>query len=291
MQGRSPIAKRGKSKTGAEGVRLVIVMGGPFSHRHGYTGEQEIIIREDAPEVLRAGLVNIGRDCGMTYHDVREVVCTALHRFPDPNNWSEVPNLRDEVIDLVRDCDWYRIYDIAESLHRYLSERGRGEQFAQRLNTLFQQEGIGWQMVDGQIVTRGAEEFEYAVVAAVAELGDANLLTAKSELEEARRDLSRRPEPDLTGTVQHCMAALEATARVLADNPRATLGEILGHHAADLGIPRPLDTALQQMWGYASEMGRHLREGRNPAREEAELLLGAASVMINYLLQRRRAHI
>ena len=263
-------------------------MSGPFSHRHGYGAQQEITIREDAPEVLRAGLISIGREFGMNYHELREAVCTALRRFPDPGNWSEVPNVRDEVFELVRSCEWYHVYDIAEGLYRYLSEQRRGEEFAQRLNALFQLEGIGWQMVGGQIVTRGAEEFEHAVSAAVAQLGDANLHTARAELQEARRDLSRRPEPDITGTVQHCMAALEATARVLAAEPRATLGEIVGRHAVDLGIPRPLDTALQQMWGYASEMGRHLREGRNPARKEAELLLSTASAMINYLLQRPR---
>jgi hypothetical protein len=265
-------------------------MSGPFSHRHGYGDQQEITVREDAPEVLRAGLISIGRELGMTYHELREVVCTALRRFPDTSNWSEVPNVRDEVVELVRSCEWYHVYDFAEGLYQYLLARRRGEEeeFEQRLNALFQQEGIGWQVVVGQIVTRGAEEFEHAVGAAVAQLGDANLHTARSELQEARRDLSRRPEPDITGTVQHCMAALEATARVLVGDPRATLGEILGHRAANLGIPRPLDSALEQMWGYASEMGRHLREGRNPAHEEAELLLGTASVIINYLLLRRR---
>jgi hypothetical protein len=83
------------------------------------------------------------------------------------------------------------------------------------------------------------------------------------------------------------MAALEATARVVANDPQATLGEIISRHSQDLSIPRPLDTALERMWGFASEMGRHLREGRNPNREEAELLLGTASALITYLLQVR----
>jgi len=39
-------------------------MSGPFSHRHGYGAQREISIREEAPEVLRAGLVSIGRDFG-----------------------------------------------------------------------------------------------------------------------------------------------------------------------------------------------------------------------------------
>lgn len=260
-------------------------MGAHFSERHGYGRNRAITVREDAPEGLRAGLIQIGRDLGMDCHNLREVVCAVLHRFPDPNNWTEIPNVRDEVIGLVLGCDWYRVYDIAEALHRRLAERQQADEFAARLNRLFEGEGIGWQFVDGQIVTRGEEEFEHAVVAAVEGLGAANLRTTKTELQEARRDLSRRPDPDITGTIQHCMAALEATARALMNDPRATLGDIINRRAEDLGIPRPLDNALERLWGYASETGRHLREGRNPSREEAELLLGTASSVITYLLQ------
>lgn len=112
-------------------------MNGPFSHRYGYGARQEIRVREDAPEALRAGLVSIGQEFGLTYSNMREVVCRALHCFPDPSNWSEVPNIRDEVTELLRTSDWYRVYDAAEGLYRYLSQRGRGEEFEQRLNALF----------------------------------------------------------------------------------------------------------------------------------------------------------
>jgi hypothetical protein len=68
-------------------------------------------------------------------------------------------------------------------------------------------------MIDGQIVTRGDQEFEKVVVQAAFQIEAAGLRTAKTEVEEARADLSRRTEPDITGTVQHCMAALECVAR------------------------------------------------------------------------------
>lgn len=259
-------------------------MGGFFSQRQGYGRQREITVREDAPEGLRMGLVQIGRDMGMSYTNLREVICHVLRRRPDPGNWTEIPNVRDEVNDLLTECEWYRIYDIWEGLYQYFEARNRQADFSARLNRLFEEDGIGWQMVNGQIVTRGDIEFEHAVGGAVEQLGNANLQTAKRELQEARNDLSRRPEPDVTGTIQHCMAALEATARVIANDPRATLGEILARHRDALGIPRPLDTALGQIWGYASEMGRHLREGRNPDRREAELLLGMTATTISYLL-------
>jgi AbiJ N-terminal domain 4 len=93
-------------------------MGNPFSKRQGFRPRREITVREDAPEGLRAGLVGILRDMGLTYADMRAVVCPVLHVFPDANNWSEVPNIRDEVIGLIQQCEWYRVYDIAEAFSR-----------------------------------------------------------------------------------------------------------------------------------------------------------------------------
>jgi hypothetical protein len=168
------------------------------------------------------------------------------------------------------------------------TRENREGEFAERLNALFEDLGIGWQIVDGHIVTRGDREFERAVAQANAQIADAGMQTPRTELDEARADLSRRPEPDITGTVQHCMAALECVAREVSGDARATLGTIIQRHGAAIGIPRPLDTAIEQMWGYASEMARHIREGRVPTREEAEFLLSMSASIITYLLQRNR---
>jgi hypothetical protein len=261
-------------------------MGDSFSQRHGYRQRREIVVREDAPEALRAGLLTLLRGIGFSYNEVRAVICPVLRTFPDPANWSEIPDVRDEVTGLLQSCDWYRVYDIIEAVYTYFRHAEARERFTVGINEIFEQEGVGWQLVDGRILTRGSDEFERGVVQAVAVLDAAGYQTAKTELEEARGDLSRRPEPDITGAIQHCMASLECTARTLANDPRATLGEIVGRYAVDLGIPRPLDEAIQKAWGYASEMARHLREGRTPAREEAELLVGLSATLTTYLLQK-----
>jgi hypothetical protein len=272
-------------------------MGNPFSRRHGFRPRREIIVREDAPEGLRAGLIEILRSMGLSYSDMRAVVCPVLHLFPNPNNWSEIPNVRDELIGLVQECEWYRVYDIAEACYQHFARNRaeqfvapaqlREEEFTERLNELLEELGIGWQMIEGQIVTRGDQEFERVVAQAAERIDAAGLRNAKTELEEARADLSRRPEPDITGTIQHCMAALECVARVVSGDERATLGEVIQRHGVDIGIPRPLDNAIERMWGYASEMARHVREGRVPTREEAEFVLSISASVITYLLQRR----
>ena len=67
-------------------------------------------------------------------------------------------------------------------------------------------------------------------------------------------------------------------------DPKATLGEVVKRNP-DL-LPKPLDTALSQLWDYASNGARHVQEGREPAREEAELLVGLAAVLATYLTRK-----
>lgn len=263
-------------------------MGNPFSRREGFRPRPEIAVREDAPEGLRAGLVGILRNMGMNYTDMRAVVCPVLNVFPDRNNWSEVPNVRDEVIGLIEGCDWYKVYDVLEAFCRHYAQNNREEEFAGQVNALLEELGIGWQMIDCQIVTRGDQEFERAVAQAVENIGAAGLKIAGTEIEEARRDLSRRPEPDITGAIQHGIAALECVARVVSGDERATLGEIIRRHGVELGIPKPMDSALEKMWGYASEEARHVREGRVPKREDAEFILSVSASVVTYLLQKRQ---
>jgi hypothetical protein len=263
-------------------------MGNPFSRRHGFRQRPEINVREGAPEGLRAGVLTILLEFGLSYTDIRAIVCRVLRVFPDPANWTEIPNVRDEVVGLIERCEWYRVYDIAEACYQSLARTDRHDTFAEQLNRLFEELGIGWQMMDGQIVTRGDADFERAVGHAVDQIDAAGLRTPKTEIEEARADLSRRPEPDITGTIQHCMAALECVARVVSNEERDTLGRIIQRHADELGLPRALANATENLWGYASEMARHVREGREPSREEAELLLSMCASLISYLLQRRR---
>ncbi|OJA64484.1 hypothetical protein BGV68_01360 [Burkholderia ubonensis] len=76
------------------------------------------------------------------------------------------------------------------------------------------------------------------------------------------------------------MASLECIAREVAGST-ATLGDVIKAHR-DL-MPRPLDVAVEKIWGFTSERGRHLIEGREPTAEEAELIVGLAATIGAYL--------
>lgn len=114
-------------------------------------------------------------------------------------------------------------------------------------------------MTDGQIVYRGSESFSESTQEAAIILSGAGRTVAANEIHEALRDISRRPVPDLTGAIQHAMAALECTARDVAGTPNLTLGRLIPR----LALTPPLDAAVEKLGGYASDRARHIREGQS----------------------------
>jgi hypothetical protein len=254
----------------------------------------EITVRNDAPPGLRDFLVTVAYDAGLSPRPLRPIVCRILRVAPDPGNWSEWPNIAYEVSELVGSCPWYNVYDIIEAIYDKLSKSQQlalydesmstADFFATEINAFFMQNGIGWQLTDGQIQIRGPEVFEEVTRKAIELLDSSTRATARNEIHEALGDLSRRPDPDKTGAVQHALAALECIARDVSGDSKSTLGDILRKHP-DL-LPRPLASAIEKVWGYASEYGRHLREGREPTMEEAEFLVGLAGAVAIYLARK-----
>lgn len=256
-----------------------------FSKRFGYSSPiPEITVREDAPEELRFYILSVVQDrLDLAPSWLRDVICRVLYKRPDPNNWSEFPNIWGEVQYYVYGADWFKVYDIIEAIHHSLTSESASE-FDALINEGFLQLGIGWKIEDGRIATRGGETFEKLVKESFETLAAKGLTTAKTELKEALFALSRRPEPNLRGTIHHAMAALECVAREVTGDRSKTLGEIIKRHP--LLLPKPLDDSLNKMWGFASEYARHVREDREIKREEAQLVLGIAASVAAYLTEK-----
>lgn len=261
-----------------------------FSTRYGYKSpKSEIKIRHDAPDNLRWEIVIAFYEAPIKAFGegtqkkepsaLRNIVCSVLRKRPDASNWSEYPNIDGEVQSLIDQCDWYCVYDIIEAICVSLNSPEQ-EAFSTTLNEFFQEESIGWQIRDGKVEYRDEEEFEELTQAAILSLTTSGRTTAKQELQEALKDLSRRPVPDTTGAIQHAMASLECLMRDTR-NSKATLGGLLKEFPGL--IPKPLDIAVEKAWAYASERGRHLLEGKDPSLEEAELIVHICAVLISYL--------
>jgi hypothetical protein len=253
-----------------------------FSHRQGLARpDADIGIRNDAPDALRAAILQIAYECGLRPSDVRTLLCRLLRRAPDSQNWSEYPNIDHEVQGLIAACEWFEVYDLVERLSARAEQHG--QDFAGEINRYFRVAGVGWQVVANRVEMRGTEVFEAAVREGQATLRAQGRATAATELHEALSDLSRRPQPEITGAIQHALAALECVARDVAHS-KDTLGHLVQRHPGL--FPPPIDSIVEKAWGYTSNHGRHLIEGRSPAFEEAELMVGLSGVLCRYLARK-----
>lgn len=260
-----------------------------FSARHGFhqVHDAPITVRTEAPYELRGVIIQLAYECGFRPMTLRALVCRILRKRQNDSNWSEYPNIDGEVRALVDDCEWYRVYDVLEAISSKMMEEPYSyeyENFETEINDYFVENGIGWKLVEGKIEIRGAEVFEQSLRQAESVLQTTGFTTARNELHEALHDLSRRPSPDVTGAIQHSMAALECVARVACGDEKATLGEIIKRYR-DV-IPKPLDEAITRIWGFASENARHISEGREPSFEEAELVVSIVAGVSNYLAKK-----
>lgn len=264
-------------------------MNDTFSKRFGFHQPQavEITIRQDAPYDLRGLVADFAYRAGFDPHRLRSHVCYILKKREDPDNWSAFPNVDWEARQHLDTCPWYRVYDIIENIAKTMLDdphRYNVQVFTGELNEYFIENGIGWQLTAGKIELRGSEAFEEAVKTATTKLAANNFQTAQTELREARNDLARRPDPDLSGAIHHSMAALECVAREISGDLKPTLGEVVKKNPGL--IPKPLDDAISKAWGYASEVARHRREGHDPEYYETELVVGLAATCITYLINK-----
>ena len=264
-----------------------------FSERHGLSvPDAEITVRNDAPDELRGVLPEICYKVGLGPRGVRTVLCELLFRAPDRQNWTEYPNIDDEVHRLLRECAWFEVYDAIEKLYaqfrlpqfyRAAGSSSTALEFETEINRYFRRNGIGWQLVDGAVELRGSEAFELAIRQGREELYAQGRHTASQELHEAIQDLSRRPSPEITGAIQHAMAALECVARDKCAT-KDTLGDLIRRNPSL--FPKPVDLIIEKAWGWTSNYGRHLQEGQSPSFEEAELIVGISGVLCRYLARR-----
>ncbi len=256
-----------------------------FSERHGFSKiPANHFVYEDASEQLREYIKKVVyEDMGKGPSFLRSVICSTLLVREDPNNFSEYPNIDYEVSDHLHETEWYRVYDVIESLAGVFNTRGKYQKYESLMNSGFRKLGIGWQLKDGIVQARGDEVFEENLNVAQKKLEESRFAIAQKELKEAIMDLSKRPEPDLRGTIQHSIGALESVAREITGDRKKTLGEILKYHP-DI-VPKPLDEGLSKIWGYASEFARHVREDRDIERKEVQLILGISSTIITYLVE------
>ena len=261
-----------------------------FSQRQGHVPyPSQVRLINDAPLEIRRYLVKIIiSDLQKSYSWLRDSICETLMIPPDVKTYRMEELISIEVSNRLNTMEWYLFYDLLEYIYDRLSSSDftvhQSETYEFLINQGFNRLGIGWQMLDGKIKARGDEAFESVARNSLETMQSKGLETATSELKEARNDLSRRPEPDLSGAIHHAMSALECVARELTGDSKATLGKMINQNPGL--IPKPMDDSLSKMWGWASNHARHGNENREISLQEAQLVFGVAAALCSYLSEK-----
>jgi hypothetical protein len=263
-----------------------------FSKRQGYRSQpKEITTREDAPQDLRFAFLEITREVAREYlgqypeAGVRDVVTKTLRKRPDSTVW-HYQEAWEQVEAFVYECEWFRVYDLMEAVNGYFEKAApkAALKFSEQINECFAEQGIGWQLVKGEIVTRGDEAFESTVKTAVTVLEEDEKPTAAQHLQFALSALSARPKPNTSGAVAHATSAVECVLGEVTGQS-LTLGKYLDKHPA-LFHPA-LEKGLDGIYGYASDEGaRHGKEGTEPAREDAEFAVAVCAAVCTLLTRK-----
>ena len=254
-------------------------MGELFSKRFNIPIEnKEIVIRYEVTDDMRSYVYLIMKNQGIGLKKIREIVCRTIKRAPDQNQYTENDYMDYEIQKYFMSCPWNRIYDIIENFSRELPKT-KLPSFENDINDYFYENGIGWKLENCELLSRGDDAFEYAVQSLGGVLGD-DKQTTKSEIVKAIKCLSIREEPDLTGAVQHSMAALECLSRHITGG-KETLGELIKKNPHFL--PPALGEGIRKLYGFASNNGRHLLEGKEPEFGETELIVHLSAALCTYL--------
>lgn len=161
-------------------------------------------------------------------------------------------------------------------------ERPRARPLQNDINKYFMYAGIGWQMIQGKIISRQDEPIENAIRTATTELNRGGRPTAAKHIDCAIRALSERPKPNTAGAVSHATSSIECVLNDITGKS-LTLGKYLDlyptlFHAA-------LKKTLDGIYGFASDAGaRHGKEGIEPDARDALFVVttcAAACTLLN----------
>jgi hypothetical protein len=199
--------------------------------------DPKITVMRAAPKWLRDDIIRMASEFGITLYRIRPWLCDRL-LILSPVYVDEY-QMYAEVDRLFAQGQWYEVYELIEWIYQQLSDSNElgPHRFSEKINRYFRAKGIGWQLVSGKLEIRGSQVFEETMHTAIDLSKASGRSTTESELREALQDLSHRPEPKVSGAIQHAMAALECLAKDISQEPSLTLGEWIKKHREE--FPKP----------------------------------------------------
>ena len=179
-------------------------------------------------------------------------------------------------------CRWNEVYDLLEFIVQAYDDKDK-PRLAANLNHVLARELAGYKFIHGQLVDiTDAQESQLLAEA----LADTRFAAVASHLERALQLLADRKQPDYRNSIKESISAVEAMARVVAEEPKATLAEALKVIEKNHRLHPALKAGFASLYGYTNDDDgiRHaMLEAPNIDQSDAKYFLLSCTSFINYL--------
>jgi hypothetical protein len=260
-----------------------------FSKRYGLRPTPEGLMYEDVGERARAGLFHMTRQFFEDYFDLYRALCAALRI---PWNWNVGNDYQASraIESLIMNCQWWQFYDICEVLWQSLKYKRTN--LSEEINTLFREEHLGFEIRDGKVEKIGSGFVDARIEETRYLLKEPEFKGADKHFEKAMKALNARPNPDVENCVKDAVSAIESVGRIIVNDAKALLSDIIKEMAKNKTIPKPLDEAIQKIYAYRGDQPgvAHGLVGTSKVTiDEAEFVLAMSAVIIIYLIKKRQS--
>ena len=200
------------------------------------------------------------------------------------------PIIQDNYSDVLTICEYITgsASDVFEELQNHGApyyNRNQRIDCEQELNALFEEEFVGYRMIDYEItpITNEVEINEIKTSL------DIEFEGCKSHIKKGLSLLSDREKPDYKNSIKESISAVESICQIICKDDKATLGKALNKlEESGVKLHRSLKEAFSKLYGYTSDEGgiRHA-EGlfeSNVSFEDAKFMLVTCCAFVNYLV-------
>lgn len=174
-------------------------------------------------------------------------------------------------------ASWYEVYDFLE----WVMQHGYGnDDFMRAVNLILETEHAGYRLVAGRFVDITNEEELQAVDDA------ANIDNPAGVSVHTKSAVGLYKDKDYRNSFKESISAVEAMARFVTGDNKATLGEALKHVESKKGLHPALKSTFSSLYGFASDENgvRHaMIDTTSIGPAEARFFVVTCSAFINYL--------
>ncbi|QNI32132.1 hypothetical protein H7849_24575 [Alloacidobacterium dinghuense] len=278
----------------------------PFAARNR---REKAWIEEDFPSSARTGLLHllneaVGKDYLSGWHivakELRRIARTPVRNYR-PNYVPSIEQAEKDAETFLNQIGWEQVYDFCERLHSHLVQGTVYERndevvtitktesqlfIAEEMQRLFEEESLGYEFRDGLVQRRGKRHMIDQINKAEKALTDLKLEAARKHFSKALRHFRDRKKPDHENAVKEAVCAVEAAAKELFPDAKATtLGDFVKWATASESnlMPKTIGQTFTGLYAFRNSgegVSHGATSGGIVTAELSEYVLGMAASQV-----------